>query len=55
MLRSLRSHWPEYLIEAACLAVFMISANGFAAAIFHPSSPLHHAVSDPTEPRMRIA
>jgi aquaporin Z len=27
MLRSLRTHWPEYLIEAACLAAFMISAN----------------------------
>jgi len=47
MLRSLKSHWPEYLIEAACLAVFMISANLFAAAIFHPSSAVAHRVSDP--------
>jgi len=51
MLDALRRHWPEYLIEAACLAVFMISANVFTAAIFHPSSPLAHAVSRPVAAR----
>jgi len=51
MLDSLRRHWPEYLIEAACLAVFMISANLFTAALFHPSSPVARAVSRPLAAR----
>jgi aquaporin Z len=51
MLRALRDHWPEYLIEAACLALFMVSANVFAAAIFHPASPVSRWVSDPVEAR----
>ena len=29
MLRSLREHWPEYLIEAALQGAFMISAGIF--------------------------
>ncbi len=51
MLRALRRHWPEYVIEAACLAVFMMSANFFAAAIFHPSSPISRGVSNPLAAR----
>jgi aquaporin Z len=35
-----RNHWPEYLIEAAALGSFMISANLFAALLNHPESPL---------------
>jgi len=26
MMDALKSHWPEYLIEGACLALFMVSA-----------------------------
>jgi aquaporin Z len=33
-------HWPEYLIEAACLGLFMVSAAGFATLLQHPASPL---------------
>ena len=33
-------HWPEYLIEAACLALFMVSAAGFATLLQHPASPV---------------
>jgi aquaporin Z len=51
MIRALRDHWPEYLIEATCLAVFMVSANVFTAVIFHPSSPVSGWVSDPIEAR----
>jgi len=40
VIEALKSHWPEYLIEAWCLGVFMISACGFAAALFYPRSPL---------------
>jgi len=33
-------HWPEYLIEALCLGLFMVSAALFATLIYHPNSPL---------------
>jgi aquaporin Z len=33
-------HWPEYLIEALCLALFMVAAAGFATLFQHPLSPL---------------
>ena len=46
MVRALRLHWPEYLIEAACLGLFMISANIFTTLIFHPASPLAHRFGD---------
>lgn len=40
MIETLKQHWPEYLIEAWCLASFMVSACAFAVALFHPRSPL---------------
>ena len=40
MLDSLRKHWPEYFIEAACLGSFMVSACSFAALLGHPESPV---------------
>ena len=36
----LRRHWPEYLMEAAGLGLFMISAGTFGTLLFHPGSPL---------------
>jgi aquaporin Z len=51
MLRALRAHWPEYLIEAVCLGLFMISANVFTAILFHPSSPLARGVAHPIAAR----
>jgi aquaporin Z len=39
MLDALKRHWPEYLMEAAELGCFMISASLFAILLFHPSSP----------------
>ena len=32
-------HWPEYAIEAFCLALFMVSAAAFATVLQHPASP----------------
>src|SRR5205807_5679549 len=29
-------HWPEYLIEAACLGLFMVSACSFTVLLQHP-------------------
>ena len=40
MIETLKQHWPEYLIEAWCLATFMVSACVFGVALFHPLSPL---------------
>jgi len=37
---ALRSHWPEYVSEALCLALFMVSATAFATLLRHPLSPL---------------
>lgn len=39
LTRSLREHWPEYLIEAWALGAFMISAGLFATLLGSPSSP----------------
>jgi aquaporin Z len=35
-----RRHWPEYLMEAAELGMFMTSACSFTVLLFHPDSPL---------------
>ena len=44
MRDALKRHWPEYLMEAACLGLFMISAFTFGAILEHPASPLHEAI-----------
>lgn len=40
----MKRHWPEYLIEAAGMGLFMISASGFGLLVFHPASPIAAAV-----------
>jgi aquaporin Z len=47
MTQSLKNHWPEYLIEGACLGLFMISAFCFATLFEHPASPVHQALANP--------
>lgn len=44
---ALRRHWPEYLMEAAELAVFMISACLVVALLEHPSSAVRQMIPDP--------
>src|SRR2546427_12283651 len=39
MTDAVKRHWPEYLMEAAGLGLFMISAAGFAIVLFHPAAP----------------
>ena len=41
MYRALRQHWPEYLMEAALLGLFMISAGAFTILLEHPASSIH--------------
>jgi len=43
---ALSNHWPEYLMEAATLGTFMISACVFGVLLEHPSSPLNQLLSD---------
>ena len=43
---ALRRHWPEYLMEAAGLGLFMISAGLFATLLWYPGSPIAQAVPD---------
>jgi aquaporin Z len=44
VLASLRLHWPEYLMEAALLGAFMVSACVFGALYEFPQSPVHQAI-----------
>ena len=46
MLKTFVEHWPEYLIEAAGLGLFMLSACVFGVLLFHPSSPVVAAIPD---------
>lgn len=46
MLTALRTHWPEYLLEATELALFMIAACAFGVLLFHPASPVVTAVQN---------
>ena len=44
---ALMKHWPEYLMEAAGLGMFMISACVFGVLLEHPSSPIRTAITNP--------
>jgi len=46
MFDALRQHWPEYLMEAAELGLFMISACAFTVLLYHPASPIARAFSN---------
>jgi aquaporin Z len=47
MTEALKRHWPEYLMEATCLGLFMVSAFTFGAILEHPASPVHQIISNP--------
>jgi aquaporin Z len=46
MRSALMGHWPEYLMEAAGLGFFMISACSVTVLIEHPGSPVRVALAD---------
>jgi aquaporin Z len=54
MTNCLRDHWPEYLIEAAGLGVFMISACVFTILLMHPASPVALWITDPLWKRVAM-
>ncbi len=45
---ALRRHWPEYLMEAAGLCLFMVSAGLCGTLLFYPHSPVVLALPDPS-------
>lgn len=47
MRKALRRHWPEYLMEAAGLGLFMISACIATAFVEHPASPVRLEIPHP--------
>ena len=47
ILNTWRAHWPEYLIEAWALGMFMVSAGMVTVAFEYPGSWLHSAIIDP--------
>jgi aquaporin Z len=44
MIDALRKHWPEYLMEAVELGLFMISACAFTVLLYHPASSVAQAI-----------
>jgi aquaporin Z len=47
MTNALKRHWPEYLMEATCLGLFMISAFAFGTILEHPASLVHQFIPNP--------
>jgi aquaporin Z len=44
---ALRRHWPEYLMEAVGLGLFMVAAGVFGTLLFFPASPMVELVPEP--------
>ena len=44
MMEAFKKHWPEYLMEAAELGLFMFSACAFTVLLYHPSSPITQTI-----------
>jgi aquaporin Z len=53
-MNRLRRHYPEYLIEAMGLGLFMIAAALFTTLFEYPASPLHQALTAPLLRRFLI-
>jgi len=49
---ALKEHWPEYLMEATELGLFMFSACAFTVLLYHPSSPVAQTIHDGVWRRM---
>jgi len=41
---SLRLHWPEHLMEAGGLSIYMFSVCAFATLSWHPASPIRQFI-----------
>ena len=47
LTKTLRKHWPEYLIEGWALGTFMLCAGLVATLLGAPASPVHRALPEP--------
>ncbi|MBI2682207.1 MAG: aquaporin [Acidobacteriales bacterium] len=45
-MKTVMRHWPEYLMEAAELGIFMVAACTFGVILYHPSSAVAASVPD---------
>jgi len=54
MIVALRAHWPEYLMEASELGMFMVSACLFTVMLEHPASAVRDAIANPMLRRVLI-
>ena len=54
LVDALRTHWPEYGMEAAGLGLFMVSAAFVTTAFENPHSPLHAVIPDAVLRRVLI-
>ncbi len=52
MTKALSRHWPEYLMEAAGLGLFMLSACVCAVLLEQPGAALHQVIPDPLPRRL---
>ena len=39
-------HWPEYLMEAGELGLYMFSTCAIATLLQHPASPVRHVIAN---------
>jgi aquaporin Z len=53
-MNALRRHYPEYLIEATGLGLFMMSAATFTTLLEHPASQIHQVITSPLLRRFLI-
>jgi aquaporin Z len=51
-MRTIADHWPEYVSEAVCLALFMVSAPALTTLLRHPISPLSASTLPPIVQRV---
>ena len=52
MTKALKVHWPEYLMEASELCLFMVSACAFTVLLYHPASPVTQGIQNDVIRRM---
>jgi aquaporin Z len=52
MRDALKHHWPEYLMEAAELGLFMLAAGLLGVLMEHPDSPVRQVIPDAFHRRM---
>ncbi len=51
---ALRKHWPEYLMEAAGLGIFMVLAAVVTSLLEYPKSPIHTLFPNPALRRVLV-